>query len=148
MSNRQSTIDIPVLFVAIPVPFRFAAKKALQYVPFLGWYLKLAGFPMIDRHNHRDAVETLDRAGAQIRSGSSIVMFPRGPAGDGVVLPFKKKGPFSLAMRAASPHCTRHHPRGRHPHAQELVGPSPQGQSAYASVGPLIPSPSKTTGMR
>jgi 1-acyl-sn-glycerol-3-phosphate acyltransferase len=103
VSNHQSTIDIPVLFVAIPVPFRFAAKKALQYVPFLGWYLKLAGFPMIDRHNHRDAVETLDRAGAQIRSGSSIVMFPEGTRSrDGVVLPFKK-GPFSLAMRAAVP---------------------------------------------
>lgn len=103
VANHQSSIDIPVLLAGIPTNFLFAAKKGLQRVPFLGWYLKLAGFPLIDRKNHRDAVATLERASAQVRSGTSIAMFPEGTrSDDGRVLPFKK-GPFSLAMGAAVP---------------------------------------------
>src|SRR5687768_11758402 len=49
VSNHQSTIDIPVIFVSIPVPFRFVSKKQLVYVPLLGWYLKLARHILIDR---------------------------------------------------------------------------------------------------
>src|SRR4051812_23103198 len=45
ISNHQSTIDIPVLFMSIPVDVRFVAKKQLGYVPMLGWYLHLVKFP-------------------------------------------------------------------------------------------------------
>jgi 1-acyl-sn-glycerol-3-phosphate acyltransferase len=103
VSNHQSTIDIPVLFFALPVDFRFAAKKALKYVPFLGWYMSLAKFVFIDRANHRDALRSLEKAGAQIRGGVSIVMFPEGTRSeDRRVLPFKK-GPFALALKAQVP---------------------------------------------
>jgi 1-acyl-sn-glycerol-3-phosphate acyltransferase len=100
VSNHQSTIDIPTLFMALGVDFRFAAKKSLKYVPMLGWYMSLAKFPFIDRSNHRDAVASLDKGGAQIRSGVNIVMFPEGTRSDDQrVLPFKK-GPFALATKA------------------------------------------------
>ncbi len=100
VSNHQSTNDIPVLFVALPVDFRFAAKKSLKYVPMLGWYMALAKIIFIDRGNHRDAVASLDRGGAQIRSGVNIVMFPEGTRSDDLrVKPFKK-GPFALATKA------------------------------------------------
>src|SRR6476661_1599383 len=39
VSNHQSTIDIPCLYRAIAVNFRWVAKSQLQWVPFLGWYL-------------------------------------------------------------------------------------------------------------
>lgn len=103
VSNHQSTIDIPALFVALPVDFRFVAKKVLQYVPFLGWYMTLARFVFIDRKNHRAALRSLEIAGQRIRGGISIVMFPEGTRSDDQrVLPFKK-GPFALAMKAAVP---------------------------------------------
>lgn len=102
-SNHQSTIDIPALFVALPVDFRFVAKKALQYVPALGWYMTVAKFVFIDRSNHRDAVKSLEKAGERIRGGVSIVMFAEGTRSDDCrVLPFKK-GPFALAMHAKVP---------------------------------------------
>src|SRR5688572_14442972 len=56
VSNHQSTIDIPSLFMAIPVDLRYVAKKQLQWVPFLGWYLWLAGHVLIDRSNRHEAL--------------------------------------------------------------------------------------------
>lgn len=100
VSNHQSTIDIPALFMALPVDLRFAAKKSLKYVPALGWYMILARFVFIDRGSHRSAMATLEQGAAQIRSGVNIVMFPEGTrSGDQRVLPFKK-GPFALAAKA------------------------------------------------
>ncbi len=100
VSNHQSTIDIPTLFMALPVDLRFAAKKSLKWVPAIGWYMMLAKFVFIDRSNHREAVASLDAGGAQIRSGVNIIMFPEGTRSDDQrVLPFKK-GPFALATKA------------------------------------------------
>jgi 1-acyl-sn-glycerol-3-phosphate acyltransferase len=102
-SNHQSTIDIPVLFRALPVDVRFAAKKSLSYVPFLGWYMWLANFIFIDRQNRHTAVKSLREAGERIRSGVSIIMFPEGTRSEtNHVLPFKK-GPFALAVEANVP---------------------------------------------
>lgn len=101
--NHQSAIDIPAVFMALPVDLRFVAKRALGYIPALGWYLHLARFPLVDRANHRNAVSSLDIAARQIREGCNIVMFAEGTrSDDNRVLPFKK-GPFTLAMKAGVP---------------------------------------------
>jgi 1-acyl-sn-glycerol-3-phosphate acyltransferase len=103
VSNHQSTLDIPALFVALPVDFRFVAKKILQYVPITGWYMKFAGFVFIDRGNRRDALQSIDVAAEKIRKGLSIVIFPEGTRSEtGAILPFKK-GPFALALKAGVP---------------------------------------------
>ncbi len=103
VSNHQSTIDIPTLFMSIPWDTRFVAKKQLKYVPMLGWYMWAAKFVFVDRSNHREAVRSLDEAGEQIRGGISIIVFPEGTrSGDCKVHPFKK-GPFALAMKARVP---------------------------------------------
>ncbi len=103
VSNHQSTIDIPVLFVALPHDVRFVAKKALQYVPFLGWYMKWAKFVFVDRGNRKEAVASLERGAAQIRGGVSIITFPEGTRSERCeVLPFKK-GAFSIAIKAGVP---------------------------------------------
>lgn len=103
VSNHQSTIDIPALFAALPVGFRFVAKKALMYVPFLGWYMWLARFVFVDRANHRDAVASLEKAARQVRGGISIVMFPEGTRSESRRVMRFKKGPFALAMKAGIP---------------------------------------------
>ncbi len=103
VSNHQSTLDIPALFVALPVPFRFVAKQQLKLVPFLGWYMSLAKFVFIDRKNHKRALRSLEVAAERIRGGVSIVMFAEGTrSADGSVMPFKK-GPFALAIKAGVP---------------------------------------------
>ncbi|MFZ5468068.1 MAG: lysophospholipid acyltransferase family protein [Myxococcota bacterium] len=105
VSNHQSTIDIPALFVALPTNLRFVAKKQLRWVPVLGWYLWIAKHVFIDRKNHLSAIASLEDAGRQVRQGLSIIVYPEGTRSpDGRVLPFKK-GPFALALKARVPIC-------------------------------------------
>jgi len=105
VSNHQSTSDIPILLVALPVNVRFVAKKQLQWVPIVGWYLHLAGHILIDRSNTRSAIASLDAAARKIHAGTSIIVFPEGTRSpDGRILPFKK-GPFALAIKAGTAIC-------------------------------------------
>jgi 1-acyl-sn-glycerol-3-phosphate acyltransferase len=105
VSNHQSTIDIPALFVALPVNLRFIAKSQLQWVPVLGWYLWLAGHVFVDRSNRQRAIASLDRAAEKIRGGTSLIAFPEGTrSADGRILPFKK-GAFLLAIKAGAAIC-------------------------------------------
>jgi len=103
VSNHQSTLDIPALFCALPVDFRFVAKKVLQYVPITGWYMWFAGFIFIDRGNRRAALETIKAAGEKIRKGTSIVIFPEGTRSETGAIGQFKKGPFALALEAGVP---------------------------------------------
>jgi 1-acyl-sn-glycerol-3-phosphate acyltransferase len=104
LSNHMSTLDIPVLFRTLwPVRFRFVVKKIIKYVPFLGWFIWMAGFVFVDRSKTRAAIQSLDEAAAQIQRGRTIVIFPEGTRSEnGKVLPFKK-GPFMLALKAGVP---------------------------------------------
>lgn len=98
--NHQSTLDIPVLFMALPINFRFIVKEELRWVPLLGWYLWVAKFIFVDRTNQKRAIRSLQLAGEKIRGGKSIAVFPEGTrSAQGAVLPFKK-GPFALAISA------------------------------------------------
>jgi len=103
-SNHQSSIDIPVLFVALPVNLRFIAKEQLRWVPLIGWYLQLAGHILIDRSNRTRAIASLDRAALEIaRRKISLIVFPEGTRSpDGRILPFKH-GSFGLALKARIP---------------------------------------------
>jgi 1-acyl-sn-glycerol-3-phosphate acyltransferase len=103
-SNHQSSIDIPVLFVALPVNLRFIAKEQLRWVPLVGWYLQMAGHILVDRSNRARAIASLDRAAFEIaRRKISLIVFPEGTRSpDGRILPFKH-GSFGLALKAAIP---------------------------------------------
>jgi 1-acyl-sn-glycerol-3-phosphate acyltransferase len=103
-SNHQSTIDIPVLFVALPPDLRFIAKEQLRWVPLIGWYIQMAGHILIDRSNRTRAIASLDRAALDIaRRHISLIVFPEGTRStDGRILPFKH-GSFGLALKARIP---------------------------------------------
>lgn len=102
LSNHQGIPDIPMIY-CLPRTLRFVAKSAIKWVPFLGWYMLADKHIFIDRTNRHHAIRSLQKAGAQIRNGISVVMFPEGTrTRDGRVLPFKK-GPFRLAIEAQVP---------------------------------------------
>ncbi len=103
-SNHQSTLDIPVLFVALPVDLRFVAKEQLRWVPLVGWYIQMAGHILVDRSNRARAIASLDRAADEIvRRNISLIVFPEGTRSEeGHILPFKH-GPFGLALKAQIP---------------------------------------------
>jgi len=100
--NHQSYMDIPVLLVYIPVPVRFAAKKELFHVPFIGWHLRRAGHVPVDRGNPYAAVRSLESSVEGIRRGIPVVIFPEGRTSrNGEIGPFKG-GAFAIAERSGA----------------------------------------------
>jgi 1-acyl-sn-glycerol-3-phosphate acyltransferase len=98
--NHQSHMDIPIVLVALPVQFRFLAKKQLFAIPFLGWHLRRSGQISIDRENPRAALKSIRAASAQVEKGTPVVIFPEGGTSvDGVMHPFKGGG-FVLATHS------------------------------------------------
>jgi 1-acyl-sn-glycerol-3-phosphate acyltransferase len=103
MMNHQSMFDIVCAFIHVPVNLRFIAKKILQSIPFLGWYMTVTGMIFVDRRNREQALSSLQEACKRIRSGIPILVYPEGTRSkDGKILPFKK-GPFMFALQAGVP---------------------------------------------
>jgi 1-acyl-sn-glycerol-3-phosphate acyltransferase len=102
-SNHQSLFDTPILFACLPLSFRILYKKSLNRIPFLGWHLFLSGHVGVERESPAKASESLDRAAARIRAGTSVAVFPEGTRSyNGAMRPFRK-GSFRLALKAATP---------------------------------------------
>jgi 1-acyl-sn-glycerol-3-phosphate acyltransferase len=103
-SNHQSLLDILVLGALLPGDLKWAAKRQLLNIPFLGWHLALSGHVPVDRRSgRRAAVETIDRFERVLRSGKQLLVFPEGTRSeDGEVQPFKN-GAFHAAVRAGRP---------------------------------------------
>jgi 1-acyl-sn-glycerol-3-phosphate acyltransferase len=103
MSNHQSNFDIPVLFSALPVQFRWLAKAELFRIPIFGLSMRGAGYISIDRSNRKSAFYSLAKAAEAIRNGTSVMIFPEGTRStDGMLLPYKKGG-FVMALDAGVP---------------------------------------------
>jgi 1-acyl-sn-glycerol-3-phosphate acyltransferase len=98
MANHLSTVDIWAVLVALPVSFRFIAKKQLGAIPLFGWAMRAGRFIFIDRHNPAVARRSIEEAARRIEQGQSVVIFPEGTRSrDGRLAPFKKGG-FHLAL--------------------------------------------------
>lgn len=104
VANHLSYMDTPVVLSAIPVQFRFMAKKGLFQIPFLGTHLARAGHIPVPREDPRAAVKTLARAAEIIRGhGISLLIFPEGGRSmDGALQPFKE-GAAYIAIKAGVP---------------------------------------------
>ncbi len=101
--NHQSSLDIVVAFLVLPVNLRFVAKHVLKYVPFLGWYMWATGMIFVHRSRRGAAMGSLVEAAARVRDGANVLVFPEGTRSrDGNLQAFKK-GAFVLASQAGVP---------------------------------------------
>lgn len=102
--NHQSNMDIPVLVHSLPLQLRFIGKDELLKVPVFGSALIKAGHFLIDRGDHKKAMEGIKGAGEALRQrGVSVVFAPEGTrSSDGELLPFKK-GAFVMAIETGIP---------------------------------------------
>jgi 1-acyl-sn-glycerol-3-phosphate acyltransferase len=103
-SNHQSILDILVLGAVLPGDFKWAAKRSMMSVPFLGWHLKLAGHVAVDRRlGARAAAQVIAKFEEVLRCGKPLLVFPEGTRSeDGLVRSFKNGG-FYAAGRAGVP---------------------------------------------
>jgi 1-acyl-sn-glycerol-3-phosphate acyltransferase len=101
ISNHQSALDIPIIYVGIGERISFIAKKELFMIPFFGWGMWAVGHTSIDRQNARKAHASIVKAVQRLnRENVSLILFPEGTRSkDGKVLEFKTAS-FTLALQA------------------------------------------------
>ena len=99
VANHESWFDVWALAGCLPIDARFAAKKELERIPVFGRAWRACGHISIDRADRTSAIESMTRAGLQIREQSlNMVFFAEGTrCPDGTLHPFKK-GPFVMAI--------------------------------------------------
>ena len=78
MANHASMVDIWALFVAVPLPVRFIAKKQLGRIPLFGWAMRAGRFIFIDRQNPHRRPAQHRRGGAPDPGGPVGGHFPEG----------------------------------------------------------------------
>jgi 1-acyl-sn-glycerol-3-phosphate acyltransferase len=103
MSNHQSTFDIVAIVSALPVAWRFVAKRELTWIPFFGWALALGHQVIVDRKDREASVRSLARAAECVRAGANVIIFPEGTRSPDATLREFKSGGFHLALQAGVP---------------------------------------------
>ena len=99
-ANHASAMDIPVVYVHLPFPFRILAKKELFRYPFMGWHLKRSGQIPVDRASARASMRSLMLGVETLQKGMPLVVFPEGGRSpNGQIQPFMA-GAFYIAIRA------------------------------------------------
>lgn len=100
MSNHQSLYDIPVMYQTLRRRLRMVAKTELFRVPIWSRAMRESGMIELNRSDRRAALESLKRAGQQIRSGINVWIAPEGTRSrTGIMGPFKSGG-FHMALEA------------------------------------------------
>lgn len=99
VSNHRSHYDIPVLYAALPLSLRMAAKAELFKTPLWGQALRDSGFVLIDRKNPDRAHSALREAGERMRrTGISLYVAPEGTRSSDSDLGRFKAGAFRMAQ--------------------------------------------------
>ncbi len=103
-SNHESLVDILVLGAALPGDFKWAAKRTVMNIPFLGWHLRLAGHVPVDRNKGKDvAVAVTEAFEGVLRDEKPLLVFPEGTrTADGKLKSFKN-GAFQAAVLTGKP---------------------------------------------
>ncbi|KAG2771377.1 hypothetical protein JG687_00004754 [Phytophthora cactorum] len=98
MFSHSSNLDGFIVNGSSPIAFKFAAKKSIFLVPFLGWSSRWGfDFVAIDRSHRKSALKSLKELAVSVNEhGNSVCISPEGTRSkDGLLQEFKK-GPFYL----------------------------------------------------
>jgi 1-acyl-sn-glycerol-3-phosphate acyltransferase len=103
-SNHQSVIDILCLGSVLPHDYKWAAKRSVMSLPFLGWHLKLAGHIPVDRKAGPEAAaKVIERFCDTLRNGKPVLIFPEGTRSETGAVKYFKKGAFIAATEVNVP---------------------------------------------
>lgn len=102
-ANHASPLDIPAMFLALPVPGYFISKLELKKIPLMGWYMSISGMIFIDRKNREKAMESMRKAGEQIKKGKNVIVYPEGTRSKTGIMQQFKRGSFIMAKEADVP---------------------------------------------
>ncbi len=98
VANHRSLVDILALY-KLRRPFKWTSKDENFKLPFIGMVLSLTNSVRIKRESMRSGAQFLNQAEAEMRKGSSILLFPEGTRSRTLEMRPFKEGAFVLAKR-------------------------------------------------
>ncbi len=100
VSNHQGNMDIPILYSTAPQTMAFVAKKEMEKIPLLGFWMKERGCVFIDRDNARNSLKAINQASKSLKAGNSIAIFPEGTRSKGPKIGDFKSGSLRIAIKS------------------------------------------------
>ena len=102
ISNHQSILDI--LFInCLCYRLKWVSKIENMKIPFLGWYLRMADYIVINRGDQESKEKMMEKSMRSLRQGTSVMMFPEGTRSVDGEVGFFKRGAFQMAIDAGVP---------------------------------------------
>jgi 1-acyl-sn-glycerol-3-phosphate acyltransferase len=100
VANHQSNMDIPLLYATAPQSMAFVAKKEMEKIPLLGYWMKERGCVFIDRENARNSLKSINQAIEKLKSGLTMGVFPEGTRSRGPQIGDFKSGSLRIAIKS------------------------------------------------
>lgn len=102
ISNHQSILDI-LLVNCLRYRFKWISKIENTKVPFVGWYLKMADYIVVNRGDKESKGKMMEESFKWLMDGTSIMLFPEGTRSTDNQIGFFRRGAFQLALSADVP---------------------------------------------
>ncbi len=101
--NHRSFFDILLVYIQMPGPTGFVAKKELRKAPLLNVWMHFLYCLFLDRQNMKEGLKTILKAIEQVKNGISVCICPEGTRNhEDELLPFKD-GSFKIALKSGCP---------------------------------------------
>lgn len=102
--NHRSFFDIISAFPCMNNPTSIMAKKSLEKVPFISWWMKILHCTFLDRSDIKQGMRCILDCIALIKSGrESVCIFPEGTRSSGDEMGEFKEGSFKVATKTGCP---------------------------------------------
>ena len=103
VANHASYLDGVVLIAALPVHYRFVAKRELRSQFIAGTYLRRLAAEFVERFETQQSVDDANRLATLVANGQSLAVFPEGTFTRAPgLMPFRL-GAFAAAVSAGVP---------------------------------------------
>jgi fatty-acyl-CoA synthase len=103
VANHGSYLDVVVLLAALPLDFRFVAKRELLRAPVVGSVIRRVRHLTVERAARSQSVADAKRITEALRAGTSVLVFPEGTFVQSPgILPFRL-GAFKSAAETGVP---------------------------------------------
>jgi 1-acyl-sn-glycerol-3-phosphate acyltransferase len=100
VGNHQGNMDIPLLYSTAPQTMAFVAKKEMEKIPLLGYWMRERGCVFIDRENARSSLKAINEAIQNLKLGHSMAVFPEGTRSKSSQVGDFKAGSLRIAIKS------------------------------------------------
>jgi 1-acyl-sn-glycerol-3-phosphate acyltransferase len=103
VGNHQSNFDIPAILANTNRLTGVIAKKNMEKIPIMSYWMRKIHCVFMDRENPREALKSISEGIENLKDGYSMLIFPEGTRSRSNNIGEFKKGSMRLAIKAGVP---------------------------------------------